>query len=151
MPSKYKSPPVDAVTKTKLPYPHPETSGDWFHYDYHGEEGGGLLLTGPVNGTIILKDGTVYDVSPETIPHFKGHAGPIVHHIESIHEAAGRAFDYERDEDGNTKYDEDGNTIPIPFVHVCHTSNGDPDDESDSCACGNEGCKLNCGDEADDE
>lgn len=66
-----------------------------FHYDYKGQDGdtegntGGLLLTGPVFGTVALSDGTTYDVSPEVIEHAAGHAGPICHHIEKMHEANG--------------------------------------------------------------
>lgn len=66
-----------------------------FHYDYKGQDGdtegntGGLLLTGPVFGTVTLSDGTTYDVSPEVIEHAAGHAGAICHHIEKIHESLG--------------------------------------------------------------
>lgn len=66
-----------------------------FHYDYKGRpddvEGntGGLLLTGPISGTVTLSDGTVYDVTPEVIEHAAGHAGPIAHHIDKMHEANG--------------------------------------------------------------
>lgn len=52
---------------------------------YDGPEGGGVLLTGPISGTVVLKDGTVYDVTPEYITHAPGHAGPIMHHIHKLH------------------------------------------------------------------
>ncbi len=58
-------------------------------YIYTGPEGGGLLVTGPISGTVVLADGTVYSVTPEVIEWAPGHEGPILHHIEKLHEAAG--------------------------------------------------------------
>ena len=53
-------------------------------------EGSGVLVTGPVKGEIVLKDGTRYDVTPEVIEHLPGHGGPIVHYIEKRLEEQGR-------------------------------------------------------------
>lgn len=83
-----------------------------FHYTYLGQDGdvegntGGLLLTGPITGTITLSDGTHYDVSPEVIEHAPGHAGAIVHHIDKLHE-----------ENGGLPVGP--NMIRQPFVHFC--------------------------------
>ncbi len=60
-----------------------------FNYDYDGHPDGGQLITGPVNGTITLSDGTVYNITPEIIEVAPGHAGPICHHIGKIHEQTG--------------------------------------------------------------
>jgi hypothetical protein len=59
---------------------------------------GGLLVTGPISGTIGLSDGTLYSVTPDCIEVAPGHHGPLVHHIEKMHEKA--------------------NTFP-GFSHVC--------------------------------
>ncbi len=60
-----------------------------YHYEYNGHPDGGILLTGQVAGIVYLKDGTSYDVTPEAIEHAPGHAGPICHYIELIHEETG--------------------------------------------------------------
>jgi hypothetical protein len=60
-----------------------------YHHIYDGPEGGGILLTGPIAGAITLADGSAYDVTPGVIHHLPGHAGPILHHIEKIHESLG--------------------------------------------------------------
>lgn len=67
-----------------------------FLYDYtenspapEGVEPGGLMLTGPISGTVVLKDGTAYSVTPEVIEVGHGHTGPILHHIEKMQEAGG--------------------------------------------------------------
>lgn len=59
-------------------------------YTYDGPEGGGVLYTGPVSATIQLKNGAIYDLSPTVIAHAPGDAGPLLHHIEMIHESTGR-------------------------------------------------------------
>jgi hypothetical protein len=64
---------------------------------------GGLLLTGPISGTVGLKDGTLYSVTPDVIEHGPGHSGQILHHIEKMHEKA------------STFTNVDGS----PFKHVC--------------------------------
>jgi hypothetical protein len=55
-------------------------------YQWSGEPGGGVMQTGPVAGTVTLKDGTVYDVTPKIIEFAPGHAGPLHHHIERMHQ-----------------------------------------------------------------
>lgn len=77
-----------------------------YEYDYDGHPDGGLMLTGPIATTITLKDGTVYDVTPEVIEHAPGHAGPILHHIEKFHEEMGGI-------------PVGPNSIRTPFTHVC--------------------------------
>ena len=58
--------------------------------DGHMDEcSGGLLVTGPISGTVGLKDGTVYSVTPEVIELAHGHHGPVIHHVEKMHEKAG--------------------------------------------------------------
>lgn len=92
-----------------------------FHYDYLGQDGdvegntGGLLLTGPITGTVTLSDGTTYNVSPEVIEHAAGHAGAIVHHIDRLHEA-----------NGGLPVGPD--MIRQPFVHFCTDVCGDEAD-----------------------
>lgn len=63
-------------------------------YTFEGPEGGGLIVTGPIAGTVALVDGTVYSVTPEVIEHVAGHQGPILHHIEQLHEKAGTFGDF---------------------------------------------------------
>ena len=60
-----------------------------YSFDESDNPGGGVLVTGPAKGEIVLRDGTRYDVTPEVIEHKAGHAGPIAHHIEKQHEASG--------------------------------------------------------------
>jgi hypothetical protein len=60
-----------------------------YAYTYTGDPDGGLLITGPVSGTVRLADGTAYNVTPEVIEHGPGHAGPICHHIEVMHQESG--------------------------------------------------------------
>ena len=83
-----------------------------FNYTYacdHGCEAngeacqGGLLVTGPVSGAVGLKDGSVHNVTNEVIEFAPGQDGPILHHIERLHEKAG------------TLLHADG----TPFKHVC--------------------------------
>jgi hypothetical protein len=59
------------------------------HPGHVEDDGCGVLYTGPVKGTVVLSDGTRYDVGPEAIEFLPGHDGPICHHIELIHQAAG--------------------------------------------------------------
>jgi hypothetical protein len=50
-----------------------------------------VIQTGPVTGSVILADGTVYDVTPEHIQVDKAEHGPAVaFHIAKTHEASGR-------------------------------------------------------------
>lgn len=77
-----------------------------YDHKYIGPEGGGIVMTGPVGGTVRLSDGTVYDVTPAFIGHAPGHAGPIAHHIEKMHEQA-----------GGLPVGKDGTRVP--FKHVC--------------------------------
>lgn len=62
---------------------------------YTGPEGGGVLRTGPVSGTVSLKDGTAYDVTPKHIIYAPGHLGLICHHIAKMHEASGKIADFQ--------------------------------------------------------
>jgi hypothetical protein len=61
-----------------------------FNHTYNGPEGGGVLMTGPVSATVQLKDGAIYDLTPAVIAHLPEHLGPLLHHIEMIHESTGR-------------------------------------------------------------
>jgi hypothetical protein len=61
---------------------------EWVFDGSDGHEG--VLLTGPVRGEVVLKDGSRYDVSPEVIEHLPGHAGPLTHHIERKLEETGQ-------------------------------------------------------------
>jgi len=60
-----------------------------FRYVFDGPEGGGVIRTGPIAATVALKDGTVYDLSEDFVAHLPGHAGPIMHHIERLHQRSG--------------------------------------------------------------
>jgi hypothetical protein len=84
-----------------------------YRYYFEGPEGGGVVRTGPISGTVALKDGTVYDLSEDYVAHHPGHAGPLAHHIGMLHERAGRL----------QALDADGN--PIPFRHTCDDFCGD--------------------------
>lgn len=87
------------------------------HYNYATTddfpEGGGVVRTGPISGTVSLKDGTVYDVSEDYVAHHPGHGGAIAHHIALLHERAGRL----------KALDAQGNEVP--FRHVCDDNCGD--------------------------
>lgn len=61
-----------------------------YRYFFDGPEGGGVIRTGPVSGSVVLKDGTVYDLSEDMIAHHPGHGGPLAHHIGLLHEKTGR-------------------------------------------------------------
>jgi hypothetical protein len=91
---------------TKTPIGVNDDGTPRYHYLYEGDGDGGVLLTGKtVAGTVTLADGTVYDITPEVIEHAPGHAGPICHHIELIHEERG--------------------TFGPDWVHVCSDACGD--------------------------
>ncbi len=83
------------MTKTRIgtnPDGSPHFLYDFTCPDGHTEDGScsaGLLLTGPISGTVALKDGTAYSVTPEVIEFAHDHEGGIQHHIEKMHEAAG--------------------------------------------------------------
>lgn len=78
------------------------------HYEYDGVEGGGVILTGPVSGTVQLKNGHVYDVTPELIEHQPGDAGAICHHIAKMHEASGRLAAFQKGDPVHTCTEECG-------------------------------------------
>ncbi len=63
-------------------------------------EGSGVLVTGPVKGEVVLKDGTRYDVTPEVIEHLPGHGGPLAHHIERRLEESGQLRALRGSDDG---------------------------------------------------
>lgn len=84
-----------------------------FRYEFDGPEGGGVVRTGPISGTLVLKDGTVYDVSEDFIAHHPGHGGPLAHHIGLLQERSGRL----------KALDANGNETP--FQHVCTDDCGD--------------------------
>lgn len=115
------------ITKTKRAEPNPDGTPH-FIYDYtctwdecsHGPDGecaGGMLLTGPISGSLVLKDGSAYSVSPECIEVRPGHQGPILHHIERMHEAAGLQVPDPTDTEHLVKKTMD-------FKHVCTESCG---------------------------
>lgn len=66
---------------------NPDGSLSWDGSD--GTEG--VVKTGPVSGTVRLKDGTSYNVTPEFIESkAAGHGGRIAHHIALMHQESGR-------------------------------------------------------------
>jgi hypothetical protein len=76
-----------AITKTLIGT-NPDGSNK-YDYLYEGHPDGGLMFTGKVAGTVMLSDGTAYNVTPDVIETAPGHAGGILHHIEKMHEASG--------------------------------------------------------------
>jgi hypothetical protein len=54
-------------------------------------EGSGLVVTFSAKGTVMLKNGHVYDVTAQVIEHLPGDSGPLIHHIEKQLEASGEA------------------------------------------------------------
>ena len=77
------------MTVTKTLIGKNEDGSDRFDYDYNGDPDGGLTVTGPISGTVVLADGSVHSLTPEVIEHGPGQKGPILHHIESLHQEAG--------------------------------------------------------------
>jgi hypothetical protein len=82
------------VTVTKTQTGTNEDGSPHWNYDYDGPPDGGLLVTGPISGTVVLKDGTAYNVTEPCIEFAPGHDGPILHHVEKMHEAAGTFPDF---------------------------------------------------------
>jgi hypothetical protein len=83
-----------AVIKTRTGT-NPDGS-PFFDYNYscdhgcpEGECTGGLLVTGPISGTVVLSDGTPISVTPDVIEHAPGQVGEILCQIEQLHEKAG--------------------------------------------------------------
>jgi hypothetical protein len=77
-----------ALVKTRIGN-NEDGTAKW-HYEYSGPEGGGVIKTGPVSGTVTLADGTVYNVTDEFIEHAPGHGNAIAFHIAKMHESSGR-------------------------------------------------------------
>lgn len=78
-------------------------------YLFDGSDGmEGVIKTGPVSGSVRLKDGTAYDVTPEFIEHAPGHGGRIAHHIAKIHEASGRLATFQGGDPAHTCTEECG-------------------------------------------
>jgi hypothetical protein len=84
----------------------------FFDYAYEGDPAGGLLVTGPISGTIFLKNNASYNVTEPVIEFAPGDSGPILHHIERKHELAG-TFTLANGE---------------PFKHVCTEDCGEEAD-----------------------
>ena len=78
---------------TKLLQDEKRLAPGQFAYNYtldaEAPPGHGLVLTGPVAGTVELADGTTYDVTPECIEHAPGHAEAILFHIDEMHRKGG--------------------------------------------------------------
>ena len=47
---------------------HNEDGSPRVHYTYDGPEGGGIIKTGPIRGTVRLADGTEYKLDARNIP-----------------------------------------------------------------------------------
>lgn len=52
-------------------------------------DGHNAVLTSQANGAVQMADGTVYNVTPDTIAVAAHHTGELVHHIEKMMESAG--------------------------------------------------------------
>ncbi len=63
---------------------------------------GHVLLTGPIQGTVTLDDGTVVDVTQPVISVSDERAAEIAHKIGLRYAAEGHPDDIETDEDGKT-------------------------------------------------
>jgi hypothetical protein len=68
-----------------------------FHYDFSTDPGFTenhvALYTGPIGGTLVLADGTAYDVSEQIIAVHKDHVAELTTAIHKAHHAAGRFLD----------------------------------------------------------
>lgn len=84
-----------------------------YDYNYVGPEGGGHVMPGPTAGIVKLSDGSVYDITPEFVPHLPGHAGPLTHHAQRMIEQS-RRFNV---------LAPDG--TEVPFTHTCTDFCGD--------------------------
>ncbi len=60
------------------------------HPGHVEDDGCGVVVTGPVKGTVVTADGTRYDVTPEVIEHLPGHGPEIVAEIEKLLESSGQ-------------------------------------------------------------
>jgi hypothetical protein len=96
-----------------------EDNSPHYHYTYDGPEGGGLVRTGPVSGSVQLADGTVYDVGPEVIEHAPGHGNAIAFHIAKMHEKSGHLTRIIHGEDyaGPLAVTVDGDESEFSLVH----------------------------------
>lgn len=116
------------------PRRHPVTGAIWPHLDWtadhpgHTEDDGcGVCLPLPAQGTVTLADGTRYELVPDGFEFLPGHGGPLLHHIERQIEGLERLNKLAR-------YEEDGTPVPDsgPFVHTCTEACGAEADPSDS-------------------
>ena len=64
------------------------------------------MWTGPLSGTIVLRDGSAYDVTPEAIAAKPEHALELEYAIHKAHHAAGRFLDAPLPADPFAKDDE---------------------------------------------
>jgi hypothetical protein len=79
------------MLKTELTGGYNENGTPKIKYTFDGSDGmEGVVVTGPAKGTIVLADGTVYDVTPEVIEHKPGHAQEITEKIEDLLRASGK-------------------------------------------------------------
>ena len=53
-----------------------------------------IFVTGSISGTIVLPDGTAYDVTPDAIRIPEEHVGELHVAIHKAHHAAGRFLDH---------------------------------------------------------
>ena len=53
-----------------------------------------IFVTGPISGTMVLPDGTAYDVTPDAIRIPDEHVGELHLAIHKAHHAAGRFLDH---------------------------------------------------------
>ena len=74
-----------------------ETTPTGFRFELTGEEhaaGMVAFLTGPISGTVVVDDGTTYDVTEFAIPVPREHVGMLHVAIHKAHHAAGRFLDH---------------------------------------------------------
>ena len=65
-----------------------------FEYSIMDEpEGTALFVTGPISGTVVLADGTAYEVTEYAIPVKNEHVSELALTIHKMHHAAGRFLD----------------------------------------------------------
>jgi len=77
---------------------------------YHYASDGHVVMTGPINGSVTVPDGTEYDVTEQFIEVASlEHAGHVSHAIGVRHEDEGHPAHQPTLADPN----------PVPFVHVC--------------------------------
>lgn len=92
---------------TKVPVEvHPSgLHAEWTQEEWEAGLTNGMW-TGPISGTLVLRDGSAYDVTPEAIATKPEHALELEYAIHKAHHSAGRFLDAPLPADPFAKDDE---------------------------------------------